>query len=210
MTTSNFWDLLAAATWPAAIVLLLVFYRGHLSRLIEAFTEKFETATEVKLGTIELKSVVLDVGELPDVSIEGNDYSRRAATQAERDARYDIYNKTRSLMLAHRIRPSPKKGQKFDISIFLVRKTSKHNTTGRFNDIAFVEYYLGHYFGQKPHGDTFVVRTPENGFAMTTSAYGSPLCVARIHFHDGEVAETSRYLDFEMAQVFGQSPEVKT
>lgn len=44
------------------------------------------------------------------------------------------------------------------------------------------------------------MRTPDNGFAMTTSEYGSPLCVAKIHFHDGEVAENYRNLDFEIKE----------
>ena len=204
MEGSNFWDVLSALAWPGAIAALFLFYRSHLTRLIDAFTSKFERAADIKLGSIELKGARLDPSpEAPEVAIDGNDYSRVKAEETDRLERDRLYNSTRSLMLVHRIRPSEKKGQEFDISIFLTRKTSKDNKTARFNDVDFVEYYLGRWFGGKPHGSKFVVRTPDNGFAMTTSAYGSPLCVAKIHFHDGEVAETYRYLDFEMKEVFG-------
>lgn len=204
MEGSNFWDVLSALAWPTAIAALFVFYRSNLTRLIDAFTSKFERSADIKIGNIELKGARLDPSpDAPDVSIDGNDYSKIKATETERTQRDGQYNKTRSLMLVHRIRPSEKKGQEFDISIFLVRKTSKDNKTARFNDVDFVEYYLGRWFGDKPNGSKFVVRTPDNGFAMTTSAYGSPLCIAKIHFHDGEIVEAHRYLDFEMKEVFG-------
>lgn len=204
MEGSNFWDVLSAMAWPAAIAALFVFYRPNLTRLIDAFTAKFERAADIKLGSIELKGARLDPSpNAPEVAIDGNAYSREKASETDRSKRDKLYNSTRSLMLVHRIRPSAKQGQEFDISVFLVRKESEDNTTARFNDVDFVEYYLGRWFGGKPHGSKFVVRTPDNGFAMTTSAYGSPLCVAKIHFHDGEVAETYRYLDFEMQAVFG-------
>lgn len=204
MEGSNFWDVLSALAWPGAIAALFLFYRSHLTRLIDAFISKFERAADIKLGSIELKGARLDPSpEAPEVAIDGNRYSRVKAEETDRTERDKLYNATRSLMLVHRIRPSEKKGQEFDISIFLARKTSKDNTTAHFDDVDFVEYYLGRWFGGKPHGSKFVVRTPDNGFAMTTSAYGSPLCVAKIHFRDGTVAETYRYLDFEMKEVFG-------
>ena len=206
MEGTNYWDVLTALAWPLAIAGLFVYYRSNLTQLIDAFTAKFEHAADIKIGNIELKGARLDPSSgAPDVSIDGNDYSKITATPADRAARDDQYNRTRSLMLVHRIRPSEKKGQAFDISIFLVRKTSKDNKTARFNDVDYVEYYLGRWFGDKPNGSRYVVRTSENGFAMTTSAFGSPLCIAKIHFHDGEVVETYRYLDFEMQEDFGRS-----
>ena len=195
--------------WPILIGTVFFFYRPNLTRLIDAFTAKFENADDIKVGSIELKGARMDptsdgqISIVGDVAIDGNDYATQAASLADRERRNELYDKTRSLMLAHRIRPSRKKGQTFDISIFLVRKSSKELTTARFQDVSYVEYYFGKMFGEKPNGGKFIVRTPDNGFAMTTSAYGSPLCVAKIHFQDGEVAETYRYLDFEMAEVFG-------
>ena len=105
-------------------------------------------------------------------------------------------------MLTHRIRPSKKEGQEFDISIFLIRKPSKIIQSAKFKDVEYVEYYLGKYFGGKPRGAKFIVKNPSNGFAMTTSAYGPPLCIAKIHFRDGNIAETYRFLDFEMQGAF--------
>lgn len=200
---TNFWDVLSAFAWPGTLGILLIIYRSKLTQLVDAFTKKFERASEIKLGNIELKGPILDPTSTK-VPLDGNDYSREAATSDDFKRRNDIYENTRSLMLAHRIRPSKKAGQKFDISVFLVRKTSKHSVTARLNDVDFVEYYFGGYFGEKPHGSKFIVRTSDNGFAVSTSAYGSPLCVAKIHFHDGVIAETYRYLDFEMESVFVQ------
>ena len=181
MDGSNFWDVLAAFAWPAAFGALLVIYRSNFTQVIDALTVKFERASEIKFGSIELKGAVLDPspdGDAPSengIAIDGNDYSREKATPAEQHQRDEIYNKTRSLMLVHRIRPSQKKGQEFDISIFLARKTSKDFETARFSHIDYVEYYLGSFFGGKPRGSKFIVRAPDSGFAMTTSAYGSPL-----------------------------------
>ncbi len=213
MSPSNLWDVLSALAWPVVLAALLFFYRHKLTELVDAFTAKFQTASHIKLGTVELKGPLVDPSEEGGVSagdglpFDGNEYSRVRATKKDMDARDAIYDSTRSLMLAHRIRPSKNPGQKYDISIFLVRKFSKNQTTARFNDVDHVEYYLGKWFGGKAYGSKYVVRTSDNGFAMTTSAYGSPLCVAKIHFHDGTMAETSRYLDFEMAPVFGEREE---
>ena len=203
MEGSNFWDVFSAFAWPITIAGIFLLYRSHLTRLIDAFTSKFERASDIRLGNIELKGALLDPSpDASDIVIDSNDYSKVKATETERNERDELYKKTRSLMLVHRISPSEKEGQKFDISIFLNRKQSRENTTADFNDVDHVEYYLGHRFGGRPNGSKFVVKTPVNGFAMTTSAYGSPLCVAKIHFKDGHVAETYRYLDFEMAEVF--------
>ena len=53
------------------------------------------------------------------------------------------------------------------------------------------------------HGSKFVVTSGNDQFAMTAQMYGSCLCLAEIEFHDGARVEIERYLDVEMAPVFG-------
>ena len=181
-----------------------------MTSLVDAFSNKFENASEIKVGSIELKGPIVDPSTNSflnldtNIPIEGNDYSKVKASVEEERARGQIYKDTRGLMLTHRIKPSKKKGQVFDISIFLIQKASKSNPPAKFQDVKFVEYYLGSMFGGGPNGSKFIVKETSNGFAMTTSAYGPPLCIAKIHFKDGEVAEASRFLDFEMQAVFGE------
>ncbi len=211
MNGSNIYDLVSAFAWPAALILVAVIYKSKFSRLAEAFVQKFENAKDVKLGSIELKGPIVDPATSDfcdpndNVPITGNGYEKIAASKEERESRDAAYRSTKNLMLAHRIRPSSKEKQKFDISLFLVRKESKHAKTASYKDVVFVEYYLGSYFGEKPNGSKYLVKNPDNGFAMTISAYGSPLCIATIHFVDGTITETSRFLDFEMGAVFDKA-----
>ena len=88
--------------------------------------------------------------------------------------------------------------------MFLTRKVRKGILNAEFSDVEAVEYYFGEHFGRREFGDIYHVTSPENGFAMTTSAYGEPLCVARILFKNGETGITSRYIDFEMSGAFSK------
>lgn len=204
---SNFWDFLVALSWPVGLLFVLCILNDDIKRIAKAFAFQLEKATELKLfGGLELKGPRVDPGP---IEIPGNDVVRTRADPQKYQDRNLLYNNTRHLMLVHRIRPSTVLGQEFDISVFLVRKTRRGYDTAEFHDVKFVEYYFGEYFGKKPHGDIYRVSKPENGFAMTTSAYGGALCVATIFFTDGQTAKASRFLDFEMSGAFGRNKKAK-
>jgi len=68
-----------------------------------------------------------------------------------------------------------------------------------------VTYFFGDKWGKGKYGSKFVVSSGNDQFAMTAQMYGSCLCVATIRFNDGIEIDVDRYLDVEMAPVFGVS-----
>ncbi len=195
-SVDNYWTLLSSLVWPGSILAVGIIFKDQLSRLIGASALWVKGITEVKVGSIELKGVLIDPGG--DIFDKTGETSRVPATKLEKENRNKIYNSSRNILLVHKIRPSTKKGQLFDISIYLIRKMNKGHPAARFNEIDYVEYYLGSYFGAGEFGSKYIIKNPDNGFAMQTSAYGGTVCVATVHFHDGEVSTLNRYIDFEM------------
>jgi prokaryotic YEATS domain len=113
-------------------------------------------------------------------------------------AREAIYKRNRNLFLSHTWRPSQTPGQKADITIRLHEHAGAHAEDGErpLTDgrVSRVEYYFGRYwFGGRPVEKT----NPNESFKMDVSAYGSALCVAKVHFKDGTTPVTlDRYVDF--------------
>jgi hypothetical protein len=102
-------------------------------------------------------------------------------------------------MLVHRIAPSTKQGQLYDILLYCVPHP---NSDATLIKVKRVEYYFGKSWGRK----IFTSIDRARGFAVSTSAYGPFVCTAEIHFVDGHVAMVSRYIDFEMGSL-GSLPE---
>ena len=198
--SDNIWTLLSSLAWPGMIGIAAFIFKNQISYLLDELVKKFKSAREVKIGNFELKGIYFE--PKGHTSIGGNEKAQVNATKVEKDAREKIYESSRFLLLSHKIRPSTLKGQKYDLSIFLVRKTRQGASTAEFSDVQSVEYYLGDFFGEGEFGSKFIVKDSKDGFAMKTSAYGPPLCNATINFNDGRSAVVSRFLDFEMGDVF--------
>ena len=190
--------------WPAAIAGTAFYFRDQLAEITKSLVSKFQHATKVKIGVLELEGEYFDPkGAVKAIAtISGNGRSESSASNTDETSREGIYKSARHLMLSHKIAPSKSKNQKYDISIFLVRKIRQGLTTADFDDVEEVSYYLGKMFGSGSNGSKFVVRHSDNGFAMKTSAYGEALCVAEIKFRDGEIVKQYRFLDFSMGEVF--------
>ena len=108
--------------------------------------------------------------------------------------RNDIYERNRKLALAHVITPSSKRGQTFDVFIYLVRHKSED-----FSDVRVAEFFLGPYWENK-----VFPAVQHNGFiGIATSAHGTFLCVCRVTFSDGKHVYLDRYIDFEMQRTGG-------
>jgi hypothetical protein len=109
-----------------------------------------------------------------------------------------IYATNRNIFLAHVIRPSSKPGQKFEVFIFLVRHPSQ-GFPKDFSDVRFAEFFLGPYWESK-----VFPAIERNGFiGLSTSAYGTFLCLCRVTFTDGTHADLHRYIDFEAQRTGG-------
>jgi hypothetical protein len=104
------------------------------------------------------------------------------------------YEQSGGWMLVHRYRASDTPNQEYDISIYLVEKKSKREPSIT-KGIEYVRYAVGEMWPGSP----FIVGDPENGFELRLSAYGAFLCIAEVHFADGEVCHLERFIDFEMA-----------
>lgn len=111
------------------------------------------------------------------------------------DRRNAIYAEHRRLFLTHVLQPSSKPGQSFDIFIYIVRHKSDD-----LSDIRYAEFFLGPYWENQ-----VFAATERNGFiGISTSAYGTFLCVCRVTFHDGSHVYLDRYIDFEALRTGGR------
>jgi hypothetical protein len=108
--------------------------------------------------------------------------------------RNTIYTDQRGVFLTHIIRPSVKPGQTFDVFIYLIRHESED-----LSDIRVAEFFLGPYWENKVFPAVL-----QNGFVgISTSAYGTFLCICRVTFMDGTNAYLERYIDFEAQRTGG-------
>ncbi|MEQ1844349.1 MAG: DUF4062 domain-containing protein [Nitrospira sp.] len=131
---------------------------------------------------------------VPNIGIES---LRGPATETpdEWNARRNAsYVEHRNVFLTHIIRPSSRAGQTFDVFIYLIRHKSED-----FSDIRVAEFFLGPYWENK-----VFPAIQQNGFiGISTSAFGTFLCICRITFTDGSHLFLDRYIDFEMQRTGG-------
>jgi hypothetical protein len=179
---------------------LKAFKEALLKRhMCQTFGTKDQLATKVvaDIGRhIAMKSAP-QVGPgipVPDIGIDS--YRGRVKEQpGEWNERRDkVYDDHRNLFLTHVIRPSSKPTQVFDVSIYLIRHKSND-----FSDIRFAEFFLG------PHWENKVFPAVEtNGFiGISTSAFGTFLCICQVNFKDGTTLNLERYIDFESQRTGG-------
>jgi hypothetical protein len=109
------------------------------------------------------------------------------------------YARTRGYMLAHIYRPSNTPGQRFDISIFVVRHEKGSATPPReqLDEIMKAEFFFGESWGNH----VFEVASNGGFFGIRTHAWGTFLASCRITFVDEgkEPIVLYRYIDFSMA-----------
>lgn len=113
----------------------------------------------------------------------------------EREAEY---RRTRRLELVHTYKPSIYSGQKYDISIYLVRDDSaggKSQTTN-FTEVEQAEFFFGETWGNR----IFTTRNNGGVVGINTSSWGTFLATCRLTFRDSSSPVVlHRYIDFEMA-----------
>ena len=110
--------------------------------------------------------------------------------------RQSVYDTARDIAVVHALQPSTKRGQKFDVFIYLQRrKTSRYS--GDLSDVVKVEFFLGRYW----RNQVFLGAWSDSYLGIRTSAYGPVMCVCNITFADGGAALLYRYIDFEMGDI---------
>jgi len=187
---------LSGFLWPGLIGLVIWWFRRDFVALLALLRQQIASGAAIKFKYFELKGT--DIASFD--ARGGGAYRLEPADQTIFEHRHESYSRSKNLLLVHRIRPTGEnhkvnKQPTFDISVYLVA----HKNFGHLNDIRWVEYYFGDYFGREmsKFGAKYVVENGNDGFAVRTNAYGPMLCEARIIFHDGSEATVSRYLDFE-------------
>jgi hypothetical protein len=102
-------------------------------------------------------------------------------------------------MLAHIYRPSSAKGQKFDISVFVVRHEKGTLAPPRENldEIKTAEFFFGESWGNQ----IFATNGASGFFGVRTHAWGTFLAICRITFKNNDVQPIVlyRYVDFSMS-----------
>lgn len=106
--------------------------------------------------------------------------------------RNGVYSHNRGLFLTHVIKPSAKPGQEFDVFIYLLRHKSND-----VSDVRVADFFLGPYWENK----VFSAIERQGFIGISTSAYGTFLCLCRVTFMDGFQLDLERYIDFEAARV---------
>ena len=190
-------EALAGFAWPTLFVFFLWHFRDSIAGLLKRVSEQVGAGATIKYGQLELVGKSLEEITAPG----GRAVYQRVSADAEiSHRRHEIYKNSKNLFLVHRFKKvdlTNENGmQYFDISIYIVG----HKSYGRLNQVDYVEYYLGEYFGSSEFpafGAKYVVTNSADGFAIKLKAYGPTLCEARLNFHDGTSAILYRYLDFE-------------
>jgi hypothetical protein len=181
---------------------LIAFKAALLKRhMCQSFGTQDQLATKVvaDLGRHLAMQSVHRVGPGIPVRDIGLDSLRGAVgeTPDEWNARrHGVYEDHRRLFLTHVIRPSMKSGQRFDVFIYLIRHRSDD-----VSDVRVAEFFLG------PSWENRVFpAVRENGFiGISTSAFGTFLCICRVTFTDGHHTYLERYIDFETQRTGGAS-----
>ena len=187
---TSFWPVLPSMMWFALTVVLLIMFGKRLSKLLTALMWRIRSGASIKFASFELGAVVVSQSQDQKVSKrekmigvrtdEGN--SREKERRAYRD-------RSRDIMLVHRLYRSRETGQLYDLIIYVIPH-KKASLAG----VSRVEYFLGRYWGNK----IFPSTDRSRGFVIATAAYGPMLCTAEVFFNDGTSVILHRYLDFEM------------
>lgn len=107
--------------------------------------------------------------------------------------RKNLYEINRRVFLVHFVKPSQKQGQLYDVFIYLYR-----HKFDDLSDIKYAEFFLGPYWKNK----IFQAVEETKGFiGISTSAYGTFLCICRVTFQDNHQIELNRYIDFESSRM---------
>jgi Domain of unknown function (DUF4062) len=109
---------------------------------------------------------------MPEVSSPSN-------SEAWNKERYSIYDKNKNLFLHYDLEASNVSGQKFDVTIYLVRK-SNSNIGLRRDDLHDVER-AEFFFGPSWNNNIYTVQNTDGRVGIVTSAYGEFLAHCKVY-----------------------------
>jgi hypothetical protein len=197
ITGADIAAILPTLLWVTLALIALFLFKNNLQELLRVAVWRVKTGSQLKIVSFELGASY--VPPQSDFSEKGRLYDVRVD---EKDIRYQerrkYYEPNRFVFLVHKISPSKKPDQLYDILIYLI---PHHGHNASLASVQKVEYYFGKSWGNR----IFTSIDRANNFAISTSAYGPFTCTAEIYFSDGTTVMAWRYIDFEMGAI-GREP----
>ncbi len=192
--TSNIYNVMPTVIWVVFLAVVVFWLKEDLKNLISHLASRVRLGAPVKIASFELGSSYVAPGGKICNNMDSSDLLESRVD--EEDAFYREAERfrapTTNIFLVHRLAPSKEPGQLYDILIYL--HPHKDMTLA---GVKKVEYYFGRYWDSR----VFTSSERSRAFSITTSAYGPFVCTAKLHFSDGNVSTTWRYIDFEMGSV---------
>jgi len=196
---TKFISALTQLIWPALIIGILAFLKDDIIQLIRLFKSRILHGGGVKIGGFEIESIRIRKISEHDIKSGAGVVISETRIEDFENPRRQVYDSCREVMVVHALQRSNSDKQLYDILIYVVP-----HKTAFINNVVSVTYYFGKHFGLR----TFTSTDKAKNFAVSTSAYGQMLCMARITFADGHVAEQYRYIDFEMGDGTREAPQI--
>lgn len=188
---SGLWSVIPSILWVVLVLVALIAFRKEIHSLLQNFSWRLRTGAALKLFSIELGQSY--VSQSIDTGKKETALEHRKDEDGERwGQREGYYKPNRNIHLVHRLAPSSEPGMLYDIQLYLVA-----HKDATLANLSKVEYYFGRHWGNQ----IFTSIDRARGFAITTSAYGSFMCTAKLCFSDGEQVMINRYVDFEMGAI---------
>lgn len=200
-SANDIWAALPSLLWFGLALTLVVFLRKELRLIFSEFAWRLRCGAALKISSVELGSIEVRPG------VEVSQHEKEIgvhpdANRVRERERTGYREKTRDVMLVHRLYKSREDGQLYDLVIYVVP-----HKEASLAGVSQVEYFLGWYWGNK----IFPSVDRSRGFPIATAAYGPMLCTAKVFFNDDTTVTLHRYIDFEMgssapAHMAGQAP----
>ena len=183
-TAAEFIKTLPSFAWIVLAASIFYFLFVPIRDLSYAVAARVKSGARAELGPLKLEEIRVTARGPSRTSSKITVTQDKSLSEKLDKVRKD----TQDYYVAHRLYPSEKAGQTYDIWIYVVpfKKT--------IDDIKSASYY----FGSGPWGDrVFTSLDRGKSFGIVVSAYGPMLAHVTIELKTGEKIESWSYIDFE-------------
>ncbi len=204
-------EVLKIVVMPLTIFAILIYFRKETKSFCEVLLRRVANDESIKVAGIELKAAPLPVSANTgrkgyDLFLKSNEFDEIAATEGDFNSRKVIRYSSEFIRLVHQTTLSGNSKYPYNIIVYLKSEKilpeldqDRNFRPARLNDIDYVDYYFGKYFGKGQYGSWFRMRDGANSFAVSYLTEDEVTCIARVKFHNNpEPIELVRYLDYEM------------
>lgn len=173
--------------------------RLKADHMCSPFSNKDQLATQVvaDLGREFLVNGLRHIPQAPGIHDEPSNPSEIKTIAEWNNYEQGVYKDSRFTFIAHTIKRSKTKDQKFDIAIYLLRHKAQDLDSYKLDDVDHAEFFFGPKWGDK----IFNVQNNGGLIGVSISAYGPFLCACRVTFKNKQQICLSKYIDFEMESV---------